>query len=63
MNTVQKIARLRTLSILHEKQRTRIKNAESRINGFHQEQEKLLRSIPKGDCSLYAEKIAKYICA
>jgi len=63
MTTIQKIARLRTLSILHEKQRMRIANAEKRILGFHKEQETLLRSIPNKECSLYAEKIAKYVCA
>ena len=63
LSTVQKIARLRTLSILHEKQRMRIANADKRIMGFHREQERLLRSISKKECALYAEKIAKYICA
>jgi len=62
MTTVQKIARIRTLSILHTKQMLRVGNAEKRMAAFRHEQIKLLRSIPKGDCVLYAEKIAKYIC-
>jgi hypothetical protein len=62
MTTIKKIARLRTISILHGKQHARIANAEQRIKAFHKESEKLLRSIPKKDCVLYAEKIAKYVC-
>lgn len=63
MNTIQKIKRMREISALSKVQQVRRRDAERRLVWLRRESETLLKSIPKKDCALYAEKIARYICA
>jgi len=63
MNTVQKIRRMREISTLSKVQQARVRDAQVRIVKLRKESTMLLRSIPKEDCELYAEKLARYACA
>jgi len=63
MTTVQKIRRMQEISILHKRHDSQAQSAFKKMVKLRQESIKLLRSISKKDCALYAEKIAKYVCA